>query len=607
MSETLEELRARIAHLEEERSKRLQGELAVAAAKKRVDDELSRMTAIQEFVGEALKIRDADEITEIVLETIVEAFECETAVFLMLEENGQAFSVLASFDGEVYDIPLPCPEKLLSSQESLLLEEEPDFFEQWDSLGLANGMVCSFVNVDSNVVGAVLCGNTAEGLGTYVPLEEQHKSSFSVLVSQATSLRENLLLGKKVEGYVQELEEHKSLLEQRVEERTHEIVAKEAQLRMALENMPGAMIVVDQNLRVTTVNDTYKDFFGDPDSTIQPGASMKDVLKSEIDRGLLGGSGSPEEILEERVRSFKSESIVSFEDRTPDGRYIQLTRTPAPGGFTVTVAIDVTDRKKAEQKLSDAFNVISSSITYASRIQRSILPDRTILDAILDDYFILWEPRDVVGGDIYWAGAWGQGLLIVLGDCTGHGVPGAFMTLISMGALERARSEVEEGNVGALLTRMHQFMQITLSQHIESGESDDGIELGAYFFVPDDSEITFSGARFELLIADGQEVTTVKGTKAGAGYRGIPYDQVYEETKIPHRTGQSYYMTSDGLIDQVGGEKKRMFGKRRFRELLAGLQGQSMHEQKDAIYQALVDYQGEENRRDDVSVIGFKI
>lgn len=267
----------------------------------------------------------------------------------------------------------------------------------------------------------------------------------------------------------------------------------------------------------------------------------------------------------------------------------------------------VVERKQTEEMITKAHELITDSISYAARIQRSILPEEVIMSAVLQDYFIIWEPRDVVGGDIYWAGAWGDGFLVVLGDCTGHGVPGAFMTLIAMGALERARTEIDGGDVGALLSRTHQYVQVTLSQHYEGGESDDGIELGACYFVPDEPELIFAGARFELMIADDTEVKTLKGTKAGAGYRGIPYDQAYDDVKINLQAGQRFYMTSDGLIDQIGGNKRRAFGKRRLRELLIAGQDFSFEDQKQQILSALNTYQGQETRRDDVSVIGFRI
>jgi len=263
--------------------------------------------------------------------------------------------------------------------------------------------------------------------------------------------------------------------------------------------------------------------------------------------------------------------------------------------------------ENAQARLNEAFEVISSSITYAARIQRSVLPDVSILDAVTQDHFVLWEPRDRVGGDMYWVGAWGEGCLVILADCTGHGVPGAFMTLIVIGALERALKEVPAGKLGHLIARVHQFVQVSLGQHYERDGSDDGLELGGIFFEMGAPQFTFVGARFDLFQVIDGEIYTVKGTKAGLGYRGIPYAQAYEEVKVPHETGAQLYLKTDGYTDQVGGENRRMFGNKRFKALLLEIQDCPMAEQKQRLEKALLDYQGAEGRRDDVSIIGFQI
>ena len=266
----------------------------------------------------------------------------------------------------------------------------------------------------------------------------------------------------------------------------------------------------------------------------------------------------------------------------------------------------VFERIRATAKLADAFGIISSSIDYASTIQRSVLPDEAAFASLLSDHFVLWEPRDVVGGDIYWLRNWGEGYLIIACDCTGHGVPGAFMTLIATGALDNALTEVPSGDVAGLMQRIHQIVQITLGQHEESGESDDGMEVGMCYLNSGATELSFVGARFELYLLEDGEVTTTRGTKSGIGYRGIPHAQEFEQHRIADLAGKTVYMTSDGLIDQVGGEKKRMHGKKRFKALLLSMAGTAMAAQKVRILQSLEEFQGEEIRRDDVLVIGFK-
>ncbi len=269
---------------------------------------------------------------------------------------------------------------------------------------------------------------------------------------------------------------------------------------------------------------------------------------------------------------------------------------------------DVFIRRQNEEKIKKSLKVISDSINYASRIQRSILPDSASLEKIFKDYFVLWKPRDVVGGDLYWHRTWGAGSLVLLGDCTGHGVPGAFMTLISNGALDEAYLETPPGDPAALLQRMHQLIQTSLGQDQASrGRADDGLEVGACFIDGDNSRVIFAGSRFDLFVEKDGEVEMTKGVKAGLGYRSTPHDVQFTNHEVVVEDGQTFYMTSDGFIDQVGGEKKRGFGKKRFKALITSLKDVPLSEQRGAFHKGLLDYQGSQKRRDDVAVIGFRL
>ena len=186
----------------------------------------------------------------------------------------------------------------------------------------------------------------------------------------------------------------------------------------------------------------------------------------------------------------------------------------------------------------------------------------------------------------------------------------AFMSLIATSALENALDEVPEGDVGKLVQRMHQRVQLTLRQHLSQGISDDGLELGALFIDRKNENVSFTGARFSLFVTttgEACDVTEIKGDKRGIAYRGIDHNQEYNVHNVPVSEGQAFYLTSDGLIEQVGGPNRRMFGKRRFCDLLRTLQDKPMSQQGEDIGMALSRYQGQETRRDDVSIIGLRL
>ncbi len=384
------------------------------------------------------------------------------------------------------------------------------------------------------------------------------------------------------------------------------LAEKEAQLSLALDNMSDGMFLMGKDENYILINERYKEMTQLPPDLLSVGKSVRKVVEY-----LVSLQGFPtlesEKAVDERMEQLSGSQPARMEVHIPDGPILELRNAPASDVGTVVVATDLTERVQQQERLTDALNVISGSIEYASKIQRSVLPDDTLFSSLLSDHMVLWEPRDVVGGDIYWCRLWGEGLLIILGDCTGHGVPGAFMTLIATGALDNALTDVPQGQVGQLLQRIHQMVQTTLGQHGEGGESDDGMELGMCYLGPAMDELTFTGARFELYQVEDGEIDVIKGTKSGIGYRGISHTQEFEEHQIVNLENKTFFMTSDGLVDQVGGDKRRMFGKRRFRELLLNLRNKTMAEHKKHIYRALIDYQGEERRRDDISIIGFKV
>jgi len=262
---------------------------------------------------------------------------------------------------------------------------------------------------------------------------------------------------------------------------------------------------------------------------------------------------------------------------------------------------------RGQERLAKAYNVISDSIEYASHIQRSLLPRQAFLAEDLREHFVIWQPRDVVGGDLYWYRRCNKGFILVLADCTGHGVPGGFMTMLSSGALDRALREQPDGDPARLLALMNHSIRLSLGQDHGEGESDDGLQLGICRVEYDLGKLVFAGARFSLFRANGGAIEEIKGDRTGIGYRHVADDYAFRNRMIVGEEGDTFYMLSDGLIDQIGGTRRRAFGKRRLTRLLAAIHAEPLAGQKTRIEDAFAEFQGDEARRDDVTVIGFRI
>ncbi|HUW36639.1 MAG TPA: SpoIIE family protein phosphatase [Rhodocyclaceae bacterium] len=265
--------------------------------------------------------------------------------------------------------------------------------------------------------------------------------------------------------------------------------------------------------------------------------------------------------------------------------------------------------------------LVMESIDYASVIQRSFLrPSQQALRASLPDHFLVWEPRDVVGGDYFHFQAFDEGFFFALFDCTGHGVPGAFMTLIVASFLENALNADNRRDPGAVLVEVNRRVKTALGQIAdvhggdETGDeemehrSDDGMDAAFCWFDSARRELTYAGAHSPLLLrqAGESEVRLIEGDRLGVGYAATPLTQTWRNQSFTLAPGATVYLCTDGIVDQLGGPKRIAFGKKRLCQLLLTHGEQPMAAQKAVILDTLAAYQDDEPRRDDVSMFGFR-
>lgn len=268
---------------------------------------------------------------------------------------------------------------------------------------------------------------------------------------------------------------------------------------------------------------------------------------------------------------------------------------------------DITRRKQAERALVDALSVIRESVTYASNIQGSLLPTAQQLATCTSEHFMIWEPRDIVGGDMIWLRECRGGTVIAVCDCTGHGVPGAFMTLIGTGSINQALIDHPAGEPERLLESMNRHVKQSLKQDGEQGLADDGMELGICRIDSASGDLTFAGARFSLFRLQDGTVFETKGDRSGIGYRHVPADRRFASHAVPDAAAAAFYMVSDGMIDQIGGERRRAFGRKRLLGIIEETAALSFAEQRETILCRFAAHQGREIRRDDVTMLGFRL
>jgi PAS domain S-box-containing protein len=389
--------------------------------------------------------------------------------------------------------------------------------------------------------------------------------------------------------------------------KTAEQIALQASQRVtdAIESISEGFSLYDADDRLVLSNDKFAELFDYGAGAPRLGMTYEEIIRSAADRGLIeDAKGRRVAWLRRRLAHHHNPTQPLLERRT-DGTWLQISERHIPSGGSVAVYSDLTEIKESEERAAAANQLIMQSLRYARRIQSAILPAREKLASVTADHFLIWEPRDIVGGDFFWFQPISDGYAIVVGDCTGHGVPGAFMTLIAWGILDRMQAWTQNSSPSQVLTGLHRGVQSLLGQDSGSGETNDGLEAGVCFVNTSKQEMIFAGAHLSLWKANQEDVIEIKGDRKGLGYRGYPREAEFTNFSLPIEYSDAFYLATDGLFEQVGGPRGRSFGKRRFRSLLKRNQGAPMQKQDESLCRSFKKFQGQQPRRDDLTVLGF--
>jgi serine phosphatase RsbU (regulator of sigma subunit) len=256
-------------------------------------------------------------------------------------------------------------------------------------------------------------------------------------------------------------------------------------------------------------------------------------------------------------------------------------------------------------EVEKAHRNITDSIEYAKRIQSSMLPSPDVLKACLPQSFVIWRPRDIVGGDFFYVDASEHGIIVSVVDCTGHGVPGAFMTMIASSGLRRITGTERCHDPAEILKRLNFIVKTSLQQNTEHALSDDGLDAGICLLQTD--RLIFAGAKLPLICVHKEELRVIKGDRQSIGYKKSDLNFDFSNHMLDIEPGMAFYMASDGFEDQLGGKKHFPFGKKRFRNLLRENAGKPFEEQERLLSEAFDAYKRGNDRQDDVTIMGFSL
>ena len=263
--------------------------------------------------------------------------------------------------------------------------------------------------------------------------------------------------------------------------------------------------------------------------------------------------------------------------------------------------------KQRTQALENINKKMEENIRYAALIQNAILPSVQDFSSFFDEFFIIWEPKDIVGGDIYFFEKLNddEAYLFII-DCTGHGVSGAFLTMLVKAIQEQLLSSLNQTkhSPAMVLEDINTILRKLLPNQKETSV---GLDAGVVYINKAKKELRFAGANIPLYYLKEHKIHTLKPNRASLGYTTSKYNKGFDQHTIEYDKIESFYLTTDGFIDQNGGAKGFPFGKRQFFALLEKNYTCSMQEQKEILKDRLLVYQAEEERNDDITVIGFKL
>jgi len=265
----------------------------------------------------------------------------------------------------------------------------------------------------------------------------------------------------------------------------------------------------------------------------------------------------------------------------------------------------ITKIREQKDEIERQKRELDQSLTYASSIQSALLPDPAYLKRILPQSFVLFKPRDIVSGDFYWVGQ-KQGIIAVAAaDCTGHGVPGAFMSMLGISFLNDIVGKCIP-NPNTILNRLREMVMKTLHQTGEHSEHKDGMDISLCVIDYKESMLQYSGALNPLYLFRNGELIEIKGDRMPIGIAGIE-EKSFTNNRIPLKKEDIFYIFSDGFPDQFGGPNERKYRYKQFKQLLFRIHKKDMHIQRRLLENEFNRWKGDLEQIDDVVVLGIRI
>lgn len=401
----------------------------------------------------------------------------------------------------------------------------------------------------------------------------------------------------------------------------HKLESSHLLLKTMIDALPNPVFYKDENARFVGFNKAYQETFGIKEDEF----IGKSVL--EIERWPLKDR---EFYQVEDLQTIATSSQVTREQDIvlQNGKSLRTIYSASgfkdakgdPAGL-IGVFVDITKQKEAEAVIQHAMGElvelhknVSSSIEYASMIQSALISNSKILVPYFSQSFAVWQPKDTVGGDIYMFEEiiQNESCLMFIIDCTGHGVPGAFVTML-VGAIERSvvadirANPTNEISPAKILGFFNKSVKQILKQEDKDAMSNAGFDGTVVYYDKKTSMLKFASAQNVVMLFRDGALQEFKGDRHSVGYRNSDAEFCFKENEIIVEKGDRFFFSTDGLYDQNGGAKDLPLGRKKVAKIFLENQNEALADIKELILQELSDYQGARERNDDISFVCVEI
>jgi len=272
--------------------------------------------------------------------------------------------------------------------------------------------------------------------------------------------------------------------------------------------------------------------------------------------------------------------------------------------MVLLIVDDITENEKQKRFLEEKNAQIYSSIRYAKRIQTALLPSRQEMEAYLKESFVTYFPRNIIGGDFYWLAKVDNKTVVAVGDCTGHGIPGALLTMLGIYSLNDVVKGKKETDPSKILKYLRDQIVHDLD-HSKKLSLHDGMDISICSIDNDEAKIHFAGANHKIALVNDSNLHEISGDKIPVGYSAM--EKEFTIQTIKYQKDDMIYMFTDGYKDQFGGERNKKMGKKNFKHLLRKISQKELYDQKSTLEYSFHKWKNKKEQVDDVTVLGFRL